>query len=212
MKDLPFFTTQFGVASLSLSQIPLKKEAYIRIQQTQDPEQLLQECCSFCRAVGAERIYASGCASLDQYPVHTDIIQMECLRSNLSNTDAQLCLVTNENLSRWLEIYNQHMLDVPNAKLLTHSQARKICESGNAYYIYGTGTLLGIGSVSENVISSVVSVVPGCGREVVLALNRVLTGDIAVVEVASKNLRAIKLYEKLGFCKTKELSHWYRIM
>ena len=31
------------------------------------------------------------------------------------------------------------------------------------------------------------------------------------LEVASTNERAIRLYEKLGFIKTGEISRWYRV-
>ncbi len=212
MKDLPFFTTQSGIASLTLNQIPYKGEAYIRIQQAQDFEMLLRECCDFCRAVGAEKIFVAGDTSLERYPFHTDVIQMECSRSSLPDTDAELSQVMPENLSHWLEIYNKRMKGVPNAMLLSQSDARKICEKGNAYYVNRGETLLGIGSVSDNVISSVVSVIPGCGREVVLALNRVFTGESVLVEVASGNDRAVKLYEKLGFIKIAVVSRWYRVL
>ena len=52
MKDIPVFTTEFGVASLILKEIPYRREAYIRIQTTQQPQELLKECISFCRMCG----------------------------------------------------------------------------------------------------------------------------------------------------------------
>ena len=51
MRDLPMFTTEFGVASLILKEIPYREEAYILVQSTQEPEKLLRECIDFCRAV-----------------------------------------------------------------------------------------------------------------------------------------------------------------
>ena len=62
MKDIPVFTTQNGVASLILQEIPTQGCAYIRLQATLSPEQLLAECISFCRMVGATRIYVAGAA------------------------------------------------------------------------------------------------------------------------------------------------------
>ena len=32
------------------------------------------------------------------------------------------------------------------------------------------------------------------------------------LEVVSTNQRAIRLYEKMGFIKTKEISRWYRVL
>ena len=50
MRDIPVFTTQYGVASLVLREIPYRQEAYISIQSSLQPEQLLEECIGFCRA------------------------------------------------------------------------------------------------------------------------------------------------------------------
>ena len=41
MKDFPVFSTSYGVASLILKEIPYRQEAYIHIQSTLEPEQLL---------------------------------------------------------------------------------------------------------------------------------------------------------------------------
>ena len=59
MKDFPVFTTENGAASLVLKEIPYKKEAYITLRASQAPQALLEECVSFCRACGAEKIYAT---------------------------------------------------------------------------------------------------------------------------------------------------------
>ena len=56
MKDFPMFTTEFGIASLILREIPYRGEAFILIQDTQQPEELLAVCISFCQICGAEKI------------------------------------------------------------------------------------------------------------------------------------------------------------
>ena len=76
MRDFPVFTTEHGAASLILKEIPYRKEAYIRIQSTQEPEMLLEECVSFCTACGAEQVYAAGHDILETYPFHTSVWQM----------------------------------------------------------------------------------------------------------------------------------------
>ena len=53
MKDIPVFTTENGAASLILGEIPYRGQAYIRIQDSLEPESLLKECVSFCRMCGA---------------------------------------------------------------------------------------------------------------------------------------------------------------
>ena len=47
MKNFPFFTTEYGVAALTLREIPYQGKAYIKILDTQEPEQLLKECVDF---------------------------------------------------------------------------------------------------------------------------------------------------------------------
>ena len=70
LKDIPMFDTQTGVSSLILKEIPYKQVAYVKVQSVQ-PDGLgahLQECVSFCRMCGAERVLASGHEGLDQWP------------------------------------------------------------------------------------------------------------------------------------------------
>ena len=61
MRNIPVFTTEFGVASLILKEIPYTQTAYIKILSSLAPVELLEECRSFCRAAGAEKIYAELC-------------------------------------------------------------------------------------------------------------------------------------------------------
>lgn len=212
MKDIPFFTTESGVASLTLHEIPYKKQAFIRLQQAADPESLLEECSAFCKMAGAERLFATGHSFLEKYPLHTKILEMACSRSSLEDTDACLFPLTEETLSKWQEIYNQRMKDIPNAATMTAQEMQKLCVDGGGYFIHRKDTLLGIGFVVEDRISVVISVVSGAGKDIVHALNHALTGDIAHVEVASENTRAVRLYEKLGFVPVKEISSWYQII
>ena len=67
MKDFPFFTTEYGVASLVLKEIPYKGEAYITLRDAQPGQEaeLLAECVSFCRMAGAEKILAAGHSVLE---------------------------------------------------------------------------------------------------------------------------------------------------
>ena len=75
MRDMPFFTTRLGVSSLTLSQIPYTKQAYIRIQDSREPEAFLQECLGFCKALGAEKVYATGHAVCEKYPEYATMPQ-----------------------------------------------------------------------------------------------------------------------------------------
>ena len=107
VRDFPIFTTDYGVASLVLKEIPYKKEAYICIRDVQPEgvEELLKECVGFCRMAGAEQIYASGHDLLEAYPHYTTVVEM-CASLNPDPTEmAQLFPVTEQTVARWREVF-----------------------------------------------------------------------------------------------------------
>lgn len=211
MKDLPVFTTEFGVASLTLREIAYQGKAYVKLQATQQPKELLEECISFCRAVGAAEVYATGHVFLVRFPLHTAIVQMQCGKDTLGDTDAALWPLQQEMVGKFLEIYREKIKKVPNGAWLTDSDGEKIALEGSGYFIHRQGKLLGIGIVESNEIRFVASVQPGAGADVVRALAHAAVGETLVLEAASSNEKAIYLYEKLGFVKTREISRWHKV-
>ena len=211
MKNIPLFTTEYGAASLTLREIPYTKTAYVRLQASQQPEQLLEECRKFCVMCGAEQIFAAGHPAVEKFPFHTSVMRMRCLRQSLPDTDAALWPVLPENLENFRTLYNKRMAGVPNSAWMTADDGKKMLSDGSGYFVHRGDTLLGIGIASGNRIDAVISCVPGAGKDVVLALNHVLTADSAELEVADANIPAVTLYEKLGFLATEELSRWYRL-
>ena len=209
LRDIPMFTTELGVASLVLSQIPYTKKAYIRIQDASDSNEFLQECISFCVAAGAEHIFAAGHLACEKYPEHTAILEMRAEISSIGDTDAALFPVTEETMEQWREIYNKKACNVPNGSWMTTGQAQELLKDG--YFIHRDGKLLGIGKASGDKIQWVAACYPGAGAEVVRALCHALTAQTITLEVASANEKAIQLYEKLGFVASKELSKWYQV-
>lgn len=212
MKDLPIFATEYGAASLILREIPTQRKAYIKLQATQQPKELLEECISFCRAVGAEKIYASGHEILSRYPFHTAIVQMRCAKQELADTDAALWPLQKEQLQYFLEIYRGKINKVPNGAWLTHGDGQKLAADGGGYFVHSNGVLLGIGIVSEEELRFAASVQPGAGADVVRALAHAVGGDTVHLEVASTNDKAVSLYERLGFVKTREISRWFQVL
>lgn len=208
MRDIPFFQTENGVASLILHEVAYKQIAYVQIQSFMQFESLLQECVDFCRAVGAEKVYATGSDLLNTYPLFTSIIEMRCLRDKIPCSSCNLVPVTKGLLEKWREIYNERMRNVPNAATITSQEADTQINAG-AYFVYHDNVPVGIGKVSGNQIDAVAAVVAGMGREVVSALCTVITGEVVCVEVATANSPAIRLYEAMGFVETKEISAWY---
>ena len=211
MRDFPMFTTENGVGSLVLKEIPYRGVGYITIRDSSFPTEFIKECADFCRAVGAEHVYASGHEILERYPLQTSVIRMSASWDAIPETDACVFPVTEQTLVRWCEIYNERMKGVDNAAYMSERAAREMLKRGDGYYVHKDGELWGIGIASDDRIDCVASVVPGKGREVVCALSHALMCDRIILEVASTNLRAIRLYESLGFVKTAEISRWYKI-
>lgn len=211
MKDIPIFTTEYGVASLVLKEIPYQGSAYVIIRDSLEPEKLIGECASFCRACGAEEIYATGHAALETWPFYAAMWEMRCMASALPETDAALWPVQEETVEEWRAIYNKKVRRVPNGAWMTSADAAQMLKKGDGYFIHRGGMLLGIGRAQADTIDWVASVQPGAGREVVAALSSLLTEETVTLTAASTNEKAVRLYESLGFIKAKEISRWYRI-
>ena len=211
MKDLPIFTTEHGAATLILKEIPYQETAYIILRDSLEPMALAQECADFCRACGAEAIYATGHDALAAYPFYTAIWEMTCLRESIPDTDGALWPVQEKTLTQWQNIYNKKVKKVPNGAWMTKADAEKMLETGDGYFIHRDDTLLGIGRAAADRIDWVASVTPGAGADIVKALAHAAVADRISLTVASENQKAVKLYERLGFLRTAEISKWYQL-
>lgn len=210
MKDIPLFTTQNGAAGLTLREIPYRQKAYITIHETKNLPQLLDECTDFCKAVGAEEVYACNHAELTQYPVSTRILEMVCPLCDVPQVNARLQPA--EDVTRFAEIYNRKMANIPGAKYLDCQETEKRITAGNAYFVYRDDLLIGFGIVEGDELCALGALQRGAGREVVCALCAALAGDTVHLEVASENHKAIRLYEALGFQQTGIKNTWYKII
>ncbi len=211
MRDIPMFTTENGAASLILREIPYTAVAYVRIQSSLRLPSLVEDCAAVCKAAGAERVYATGHEELEKYPLHTSILQMRCRRETLPETDACLLPVTKDTLEDWRRLYNRRMSGVDNAAWLTMDGAKEMLQKKDGYFVQDGTQLLGIGRASGGQIDAVISAAAGQGKQVLLALCGALCEDEVELTVASTNIRALKLYASLGFCRVRELSRWYRV-
>ena len=161
---------------------------------------------------GAEWSDAAGNEYLQKYPLITALYAMQRPKEGLAQTDACLFPVTEKMVQQWLDIYNEKMADIPNAAFMDGADGRELLKDGDGYFIHREGKLLGIGKAAGDFVDTVIAVEPGMGETVVLALVSILTGDTVRLMVASENKRAVRLYERMGFVTTKELSRWYRIL
>lgn len=215
MRDFPVFDTPYGIASLTLKEIPYRKIAYIRILEVFDAQygELLRECVDFCRVCGAERVVAAGDdCFLQTYPIDTVIFEMRGRAQVDATLVAHLFPVTRETVSGWREIYNQRMRAVDCAATLESRDEEDIVESSGAYFVHDSGVLLGIGWLHDGTLRCVASTQRAMGERVMHTLLSSVEGEQIRLEVAGSNARAIALYEKCGFMKTRQIGCWYRVM
>lgn len=211
MRDIPVFTTEYGVASLVLREIPYRQEAYICIQSSCQPKELLEECIGFCRACGAEKIYARNHEFLEKYPLHTAILKMRGIARIDENKVEHLWPVTEETVSQWRQFMNERLKNVDNAATLDGTSEKEILERGGACFVHKNGELLGGGWLANGELLLIAAAVPGAGERVMHTLMSLQPDEPIELEVASTNTRAIRLYEKLGFVKASELRQWYKV-
>lgn len=210
MRDIPVFTTEFGVASLGLKEIPYRQEAYITIQAASGQvSDLVEECVTFCRMAGAERIYCKDCRGMENYPLHTAVLEMRGTAWVDPDKLEHLFPVTEATAARWREIYNEKMAGVDNAATLESRDEERLLQG--AYFVHHAGQLLGIGWLEDTKLLAVAGVQPGAGVRVMHTLMSLVEGADMTLEVASTNTRAIRLYETLGFLGVREVSRWYRV-
>ncbi len=212
MKDIPFFTTENGAASLVLREIPYTARAYITLRSSMEPEILLEECVAFCRMCGAEEVYASGDECLGQYPLYAQIVEMRCRTADLPEVDAALFPVQEHTVAQWRDIYNEKMKKVPNAAFMDAAEMKRMLISGDGYFVHRNGMLLGIGRASAGRIDALAAAQKGAGEAVLCALAHGLCGETVTMEVAAENVPAMKLYSRLGFIATREISRWYKVL
>lgn len=212
MKDFPMFTTEYGVASLVLKEVPYRQEAYIIIQSSEEPDKLLQECISFCRMVGAEKIYGRGHSWLEKYPLHCAILEMRGHIPVEEEKVRMLWPVTAENIGQWRSLLNEKMASVDNAATLERAGEKEVLDMGGAYFVHDSGEVLGAGWIVDGELKLIASVKRGMGECVLHTLLSTVPDQSIRLEVASTNAKAIRLYERMGFVTTGEISRWYNIL
>ena len=202
MKDLPLFPCQDGMASLILSEIPYKKEAYILVRSVFGSlDGLLRECAAFCRSAGAERIYAGGEQDFSAYPVYAHIVARSLDKATLPQTEAVAVLTTDP---QWTALYNDSFRHVHGAKTYRSTPE-------NAYFILEKGQRIGLGQLIDNELAAVASLSPGCGEKSLIALARELPVDKIHLLCAEENAPATRLYDRLGFSRDRVKRIWYEV-
>ncbi len=210
MKDIPLFTTEYGIASLTLREIPYTARSYVTLRSSSDPMALLAECVQFCRMCGAQEIFASG-AELP-YPLHASIVELRRDVAGLPKDTAALFPVQAHTAGEFRKIYNEKMKNVPNAAYMTAQDEKELLEKGDGYFVHENGVLLGIGRASLGRLDALAAVQKGAGERVLCTLAHGLCGETAVLEVARENEPAMELYKRLGFIPVREVSRWHKVL
>ena len=217
MKNIPMFTSAYGLATLILKEIPWNGHAYILIRSVWNGQiaELLEECRGFCRAVGAEEICASW--ETETLPaVHAfDMLEMTCPKAELPmpQRTVELEQVTPETAEDYLRIYNQCFRQVPAAASYDKKSLQPLYGEELAWLARVDGSFAAVAEISREGLEGV-AVLPefrGLGYDLLCTVLPMVPSLQVKLKVASTNSQAIRLYERLGFAETGVQRRWYRL-
>lgn len=214
MKDIPVFTASNGIATLILREIPHSGRAYVLLRAVwTNPADLLDECCGFCRACGAEEIYAAWDA--EELPAQHayDLLEMTCPKADLPQPTQSVRLVElcPDNGKQYLDIYNRCFQSVPGAQTYGNQDLQRLYGEDLAYLAEVDGQFAGIAEISKDALEGI-GVLPefhGLGYHLALEVFARIPSAILHLKVASTNERALSLYDRLGFHVHGVAHRWY---
>lgn len=213
MQDFPIFAGEYGASSLILREIPYRGEAYILLGSALpgEREAHLAECVQFCRAAGAEKIFADGWEGMEAYPIHSEIYEMRGPARQDCPQGLETVPVTLESAGLWRQLYTERMAGVDHARTLERRDEKTLSEKGGAYFVRRGQEIRGIGWLEGDTLLAMAALRPGAGEQVARALMVQAAAETLRLEVASTNLPAQKLYERLGFRRTAVLHRWRNV-
>ena len=217
MKNIPVFTAANGIASLVLAEIPVSGKAYVLVRSVWTTAQaLLDECIGFCRAVGAEAVFASWETETLPGAHAYDLLGMACRKAELPEPTQLVPLepLTPDNGSTYLEIYNRCFAQVPGAATYTRRDLQRLFDQDKAWLALQDGEYAAIAEISEEGLEAI-GVLPRCrglGFDLAASVLPMVPSLTVRLKVASTNLRAIALYERLGFVRERVVSRWWKVL
>lgn len=216
MKDIPVFTGSHGIATLVLAQIPWSGCGYVLVRSVwDDAAAFLEECLGFCRACGAERVYASW--ELEALPAEHayDMLQMKIKKSELPPlAPVAVEELTEENSAAFLAIYNRCFQTVPGAASYSRKDVERLLGEEMAYLVRVDGEYAAVAEISKKGLEAV-AVLPehrGLGASLTRTVLEKVPSTVIGLKVASTNTRAIGMYERLGLMPCGILSRWWKLM
>ena len=152
MKDIPVFSCPDGIATLILREVPFRGEGYILVRGVFGTlEGLLAECAGFCRAAGAERLFAAGEADFSGYSAAIRILGRSAPRESLlpAPEAVRLVPVTGETAADWAREYNARFRAVPAAESCSPAEERALAAGGEALKTINLDTLYGVYTAND---------------------------------------------------------------
>lgn len=217
MKNIPMFTSAYGLATLILKEISWNGRAYVLVRSVWNDRaaELLEECRSFCRAVGAEEMFASW--DTEELPAsHAyDMIDMTCVKAELPKPrqTVELEQVTPESAGEYLRIYNQCFRDVPAAASYDRKSLDPLYGEDLAWLARVGGQYAAVAEISKEGLEGI-AVLPefrGLGYDLAATVLQMVPNPVVRLKVASTNIRARTLYGHLGFNEVGISRRWYKI-
>lgn len=219
MKNIPLFTSAYGAATLILKELSWSGNAYVLVRSVWQGqiEALLAECRDFCRAVGAENIFAvdhgSGC-DLPGTPDY-EMITMACAKDRLPppRHPVELEPLTEENSDAYLSIYNECFRQVPSAASYNKKSLISLYGEDLAWLARVGDTYAAVAELSKTGLEGI-AVLPayrGLGFDLAAQVLQMVPRLRPELRVASTNVRALALYQRLGFSEIGERKPWYRL-
>ncbi len=207
MKNIPLFTSEYGVATLILEEIPTKGAGFVLVRSTDNLAGLLADGAKFCRMCGAGVVYGTGEGDFSGYPLAYGLLEFSAIKHQLPKPDGKVKLVAVDDSSGalFLQMYDQifaGQVGIGTPKL----------EEGTGYLAYAGEKLVGIGQISPGRLEVIGSLKKGMGFSIAIALLSKISEEIITLQVCSLNETAIKLYEKLGFTEKGKMGDYYQIL
>lgn len=216
MKDIPVFTGAHGIATLVLKEIPWSGCGYVIVRSVwDDAAAFLEECLGFCRACGAEQVYASYGAAELPAPHAYDMVELQMKKSELPKGEPlAIQELTKETGPMFLDVYDQCFRNVPNAASYSEKDVGRLLGEETAYLVFRDGVCAAIAEISKEGLEAV-AVLPqyrGLGYDLTRTVLELVPSVTLKLKTASTNGKALRLYERLGFRQTAVLSRWWKLM
>lgn len=215
MKNIPMFTGQHGLATLIFRELSFSGCAYVMVRAVWNGQTaaFLEECRSFCRAVGAQKVYF--CweeGELPGAPAY-EVLVLCREKAGLPPPERTIELETlcPENGAVYQEIYNTCFRAVPGASSCDKKDLQRLYGQDCAFLAKVGGQYAAVAEVSKEGLESI-AVLPefrGLGYDWSLTVLPMVPNRQLRLKVASCNERALALYRRLGFEVEKVKNRWY---